>query len=96
MACASVTSEPEPQAGQSERSSGNFSTENCVGKQLKWSCPQGLSFDVKKDRSAASDPTIFSGVANGTITTIEKERSLYIANPKNAVENFLVEVEGVG
>ena len=92
---ASVTSEPHPQSGQHHRSSGNFSTEGLTGSKFKWSCPQGIVFNVKKDKSWASDPTIFSDVTNGTITNTYDARSLYIADPRHASENFTVKVEGI-
>ena len=95
MPCASVTSEPQPQKGQSHRSSGNFSTEECSGNKLQWSCPPGISFDVMQDKSAAHDPTIFEGVTNGTVTDMYQARSLYVANPRHASANFEVSVTGV-
>ena len=44
-----IMSEPEPQEGQKYRSSEKFGTNNipdCGG--LKWTCPSGVSVDVKK------------------------------------------------
>ncbi|MCU0287597.1 MAG: DeoR family transcriptional regulator [Acidobacteria bacterium] len=95
MACASVTSEPKPQSGQKNRSSGNFSTEGCPGTRLRWSCPTGISFNVMKDVPMGRDPVIFYGIANGTITKMYKARSLYIANPRWADSSFTVSVEGI-
>lgn len=93
--CASVTSEPQPQSGQDHRSSGNFSTEGCGGTQLRWTCPEGIEFDVMKDVSLGQDPTIFSHVSNGEVTSMYQDRSLYIANPTGASSNFTVAVEGI-
>jgi hypothetical protein len=95
MACASVTSEPKPSEGQKNRWSGNFSTQNCSGSRLKWNCPAGIVFNVMKDVSGGTDPVIFRDITNGTVTDMNQDRSLYIANPRNAGENFTVSVDPV-
>ncbi len=87
--CACVTSESRPQRGQKNRSSGNFSTQGCSAS-LKWTSPTPIVFDVKQDRTGRSDPTTFSGLTNGVVTVNPNQRSLYIANPKNASGNFRV------
>jgi hypothetical protein len=87
--CACVTSESRPQSGQRNRSSGNFSTQGCAAS-LRWTAPVPIVFDVKQDRSGRSDPTPFSGLTNGVVTVNPNQRSLYIANPKNATGNFTV------
>lgn len=96
MACASVSSEPNPSPGQKHRSSGNFSTVNCSGSKLKWSCSQGIVFDVMKDVSGGTDPTIFHDLTNGSETDTNQDRSLYIANPRHTTENFTVSVDPLG
>ncbi|WP_292834798.1 DeoR family transcriptional regulator [Nostoc sp. JL33] len=87
--CACVTSQPQPQRGQKNRSSGNFSTQGCAAN-LIWTSPTPIVFDVKQDRSGKSDPTTFSGLTNGVVTGNPNQRSLYIANPRNASGNFRV------
>jgi len=90
----SVVSEPQPQSGQKHRSSDNFSTDNLDDwGGLKWSCPDGISFDVKKDKSGLPDSTEFSNVSNGTITKFSGDRNLYIANPEGASQEFTVTAE---
>ncbi|MEH2180485.1 DeoR family transcriptional regulator [Nostoc sp.] len=87
--CACITSEAAPQAGQKARSSGNFSTQGCAAN-LRWSVPTPIVFDVAKDVSGGSDPTLYPGVTNDVVTVNPNERSLYIANPRNAPGNFTV------
>ncbi len=96
---ASVTSAKQPQDGQSHRSSGNFSTEDVPGgfSKFVWEIsgvptPDGISFDVMEDRSAARDHTIYENLTDGSQTGIEQKRQLYIANPKGASSSFLVTV----
>ncbi|PFJ91591.1 DeoR family transcriptional regulator [Bacillus cereus] len=99
---ATVLSQTSPLEGQSNRSSGNFSTESLpVGTQyLKWVITDGgnpdiISFNVMKDVSSGTDPIIFSAVLNGNKTTVESARSLYIANPRNAADPFNVSVYAI-
>jgi hypothetical protein len=82
---------------QKYRSSGNFSTSVVPPgyTQLYWEIqhqenPSAITFTVKQDKSDDEDPTIFSNLTNGSVTKIEKHRSLYIASPKNADGDFLV------
>lgn len=86
---ATVYSEGTPQEGQDHRSSGNFSTQfNFNGyNSLYWevtgvSNPDVVIFDVMKDKSVLKDPVIFSNLRDGSVTSVKKERPLYIANPK--------------
>jgi hypothetical protein len=95
---ASITSDSKPQQGQSHRSSGDFSTEDVPGgfSKFYWeisgvTVPDGISFDVKKDK-VGRDHTPFENLTNGSITEIEQDRQLYIANPKGASSSFLVTV----
>lgn len=103
---ASVTSGPNPSSGQRNRSSGNFSIENLPANStgLYWvvldtsglNVNSNIVFNVKIDRSAASDPTPFSNLANGSTTPITTGRSFYIANPRGAnSQNFIVKVYAV-
>ena len=59
---------------------------------LLWHCPDGISFDVKNDRTG-HDPVKFKNVKNGTVTDYTDDRNLYIADPKNANVDFTVIVE---
>jgi hypothetical protein len=90
--CATVISEPHPQRGQRHRSSHNFSTRGCDGRVLQWTCPPGIYFDVKKDITWGTDPTMFWDVTNGSVTENASSGRLYIANPKGARSNFNVSV----
>ncbi|MBC6433927.1 DeoR family transcriptional regulator [Nostoc sp. HG1] len=87
--CACITSEAQPQAGQDARSSGNFSTQGC-NANLKVSVPSPIVFDIKEDVSGGFDPTPFPGLTNDVVIVNPNQRSLYIANPRNAGGNFTV------
>jgi hypothetical protein len=87
--CSCISSEAQPQQGQKNRSSGNFSTEGCT-TTLKWTAPKGVSFKVMRDVSGGTDPVIFTNVNNNTRTQNPKQRSLYIANPVGARKGFRV------
>ncbi|QIW21385.1 DeoR family transcriptional regulator [Bacillus thuringiensis] len=99
---ATVLSQSAPLAGQKNRSSGNFSTEFFPpGTQyLKWVITGGgdpniISFNVMKDVSAGTDPVVFHDVLSGNRTSVVSARSLYIANPKNALDPFNVSVYAI-
>lgn len=87
--CTCISSEAQPQQGQDNRSSGNFSTQGCT-TTLKWSAPRGVRFKVMRDVSGGTDPVIFTNVGNNTQTRNPKQRSLYIANPVGARQGFRV------
>jgi len=97
---ASVTSEGQPQKGQKNRSSGNFSTEGLPGgfNKLYWEItgtekPESIKFNVMRDKSAAVDPVEYEDLKDGSVTDIKKFRSLYIANPKGSYGgDFIVTV----
>ena len=102
----SIRSEPTPQSGQNNRSSGDFSMEGASGAiYLEWEIsdtanPEAISFKVMCDKSMATDPYLFGGnsIKSGESTQAVDpsigERKLYIANPSNAQDNFLVTVYG--
>lgn len=102
---ASVLSQPKPQNGQNNRSSGNFSIESLpsgttalywqVVRQNGTSELSGVSFRVMRDKSAGKDPVIFNGLANGYTSSVRTSRNFYIANPSGATENFIVKVYAV-
>lgn len=85
--CACINSEAQPQRGQKNRSSGNFSSQGC-STSLRWSSPDGVSFNVMRDVSGGKDPVELSNVTNGSITPNPNQRSLYIANPRGAQTGF--------
>jgi len=106
---ASITSAPTPLDGQNARSSGNFSNQVPPANTVSYlwvvldvngmDVKPDVTFDVKRDRSLASDPTIFSGLKYGDTTRapLPESRSWYIANPKGAGnQNFLVKLYAVG
>jgi len=90
-----LKSEPQPLAGQKHRSSKNYDFRVLQkGSRLKWKCTPGISFDVKLD-VVGTDPIIFSGITNETITEFpadNKLNGLYIADPKFATSDFEVQV----
>jgi hypothetical protein len=87
--CACITSEAQPQLGQKNRSSGNFSTQGCT-TTLTWSAENGVSFNVMRDISRGKDPVELRDVTNGLSTQNPNQRSLYIANPSGANKAFQV------
>ncbi|MCY8233496.1 DeoR family transcriptional regulator [Priestia endophytica] len=94
---AAVTSLSTPQEGQKNRSSGNFSVENLPAGTyaLKFVVEGGNSgthFNVMKDVSGGTDPTIWSNVYSGNTTDVQTDRSFYIANPSGTNSNFTVKV----
>jgi hypothetical protein len=93
---ASVRSAPRPQSGQKHRSSGNFAIENLPGgtKALIWRVKDGngIHFDVMRDVSGGRDPVVWSNLHHNSRTNVKTNRSFYIANPRGATGDFIVEV----
>ncbi|MEL6142169.1 MAG: DeoR family transcriptional regulator [Bacteroidota bacterium] len=93
-----VSSGPTPQAGQNNRSSGNFTTDEIPAGAtgLYWEIyginAKDISFNVMMDHSGGADPVIFTDVKNGFTTKPVVNRKLYIANPKNSKAIFTVRV----
>ena len=96
---AAVESDPHPRPGQKHRSSVNFSTDRADKKAMyfifriddgnpRW---EVISFDVMEDKRGA-DPVVYKNVFSGNKVAVVSERSLYIANPKNADGDFTVSV----
>ena len=86
----SVTSDGQPQSGQKNRSSGNFSTEGAPAntRYLVFTIDPSsndkfddITFNVMEDKSVGKDPTEWSGLMNGSKVKYESSRSYYIANP---------------
>lgn len=96
---ASVTSQPQPQPGQKNRSSGNFSTQDAPSgtRRIQWFVTENdnydqIVFNVMQDKKLWFDPVIFKNVRNGDITDYKDDRQLYIANPQNAGgQTFIVQ-----
>ena len=94
---AAVPSLSTPQEGQKNRSSGNFSVENLPAgtyalKFVVEGANSGTHFNVMKDVSGGTDPTIWSNVYSGNTTDVQTDRSFYIANPSGTNSNFTVKV----
>ena len=86
----SVTSDGQPQSGQDNRSSGNFSTEGAPSgsRYLVFTIDPSsndnyndITFNVMVDKSLGIDPTEWSGLMNNSKVKYESSRSYYIANP---------------
>lgn len=100
---ATVRSEGQPQQGQNHRSSGNFSTEKAIEGFSKYCWvisdtkePNSIKFNVKRDKSAGTDPVEYTDLTNGSVTEIKQERSMYIADPKGTYGgDFTVSVYAV-
>ncbi len=93
-----VTSEPRPQSGQKNRSSGNFNVQ-APANRIYWAVLEGNSpspnvrFNIMWDRSGRKDPVLTRGLRNGSITEGNNaffRRSIYIANPSGVRSNFQV------
>ncbi|MGE4070481.1 MAG: hypothetical protein AB7E72_04845 [Lysobacterales bacterium] len=90
---AAGASEDKPQSGQKHRSGPNFQLLSNDGNQITLSGPPGVVFDVKQDKSAATDPTPISSATNGTVVpggTLKTGTNYYIANPQHATSGFAV------
>ncbi|MGN1480370.1 hypothetical protein [Porcipelethomonas sp.] len=90
-----IKSQKGPLSGQKNRSSGNYlftSEAFAPCKKVKWSCPEGISFNVMKDHNAAKDETILTGVCNGSVTDLPSGEGIYIANPSGADSEFEIRV----
>lgn len=96
-----IVSETAPQNKQKERSSNNFTTrdfpENAtlnIFAYYRYGKPdveeaKELSFDIKVDKTG-HDTVFFPGVRSGDTHKNTDDRSLYIANPRGAREQFTV------
>ena len=96
--CSFIRSQPQPQPGQTWRSSDNFSTSYCEGELMQWHIQPGdkdeadrISFGVALDRPG-SDPTVFysPSVGDCAVTDLVKDPKMYIGDPKGATEVFAV------
>ncbi len=95
--------EKQPQKGQNERSSNNFTTAD-FGEDARltfkayydYGMPTqreatDIVFDVKADKTG-KDPIYLDNIQSGHVADNTHHRNLYIANPKNAESSFTVVV----
>ncbi|WP_261134016.1 NucA/NucB deoxyribonuclease domain-containing protein [Bacillus sp. Marseille-Q3570] len=98
---ATIRSEGQPQDGQDNRSSDNFTIDNIpsYANKLQWKIvdgPKNAKFDVMKDISFGVDETIFYDLTDGSESAIETSEDFYIARPENTGgESFTVEVYAI-
>jgi hypothetical protein len=85
--CVSVVSDAIPSPGQKHRSSSNFN----LGGRSRVISPPLITFDIKKDIRNDTDPTLYKKLTNGsTLTQGFDLTQVYIANPKNARDQFTI------
>lgn len=94
-----MISEDAPLKGEKHRSSKNYTfvTEafhNCkkVHISVEGTGKDIITFDIKKDHTAANDETLHKDVHDGSIITNPKGKGIYIANPKHASGQFRIRV----
>ena len=98
-----IVSEKQPQKGQNERSSNNFTTAE-FSKEARLTFKvyydygldsieeaKDIVFDIKVDKTG-KDPVYLEGIKSGHVADNTHHRNLYIANPKGATGSFTVEV----
>lgn len=98
-----IVSQPQPQSGQKNRSSNNFSTKTAPAgtKYFQFEVAEApdndaVFFNVMQDKTAATDPVIYFNEGNGNRTNIiTKSDSLYISNPSGASTNFEVKIYAI-
>lgn len=100
----SIYSEGTPQSGQKNRSSKNFQFSSLPTDTLEFDVSGNdtpdLAFNVMQDVVMGNDPTIVSGVTNGTQVAVAKhfttKTNYYISNPVNtAGAGFTVNIYAV-
>lgn len=86
-----IASDAKIREGQEHRSSDNYDVRDLERSgRVQWTCPPGVVFDVKEDKTAATDPVTFRDVSNGSITDSPNDSAswgLYIADPKHTEGN---------
>ncbi|AUB37513.1 hypothetical protein COO91_03458 [Nostoc flagelliforme CCNUN1] len=93
-----VKSEPQPQQGQTSRSSEDFSTiqPQVLGEErIKITLPDGISVKIAENIANGNDPAVFENVENGREEQNPNKNKLYVADPTNANEDFFVCFEKV-
>ncbi len=91
--------------GQDHRCSNNFNLSKVFDKNnFLWSVPEGISFDLYLDNSAAIDDKLEGNITDGTVTSYSAtgKNNVYIANVKIDAEHkedykdgdmFIIEVK---
>ncbi|MEI5906978.1 phosphatidylinositol-specific phospholipase C domain-containing protein [Bacillus spongiae] len=100
---ATISSEGGPQSGQKHRSSNNFTTVNVPAntEKLYWEISgntnaDAISFSVKEDVAIWTDPIVFNSLKSGSYTSVKKNDSFYIADPRNTGgKSFTVKIYAV-
>ncbi|MDL2208128.1 phosphatidylinositol-specific phospholipase C [Parabacteroides sp. OttesenSCG-928-O15] len=84
-----ASSRHKPHADQTHRSSFNFSlTGDYTHYEIE--CPEGITFSIHKDKTAAADEVMLTNMRNGMIITNPENNHLYIADPHGATYPFVV------
>ena len=95
MPIASAVSAAQPLSGQENRSSNNIQLLSSNGSSITISGPAGeIKFDIAEDVGhGGNDPTLATQVNAGDVIpggVLKVGVDYYIANPKNANENFVI------
>lgn len=92
-----MISSPRKRDGQKHRSSDNFSMlpPKEFYNGIRWEVAGNISFNVKEDLGVITDPIHYKNIVAGKVTSIEEKENFYIADPKNASSNFVVQAFGV-
>ena len=91
---AAVESESHPQSGQDHRSSGDFSIQpGQYSVKISGPNPKQIFFIIKRNVGDGDpDPTVQVNVGDGSVINFSNdERAIYIADPRGAAANFVVE-----
>lgn len=94
-----IASEPFAEQGEDGRASRNFCINQLKNEgHLIWHIiskvgDTNISFDVKQKCNTNNNQIRFKEIKEGTITSYEALRNLYIANPRNATGHFIVRIE---
>lgn len=73
--------------GQSHRASANFKLPR--GRYLI-ECPEGITFSIEEDKTAANDISQATDLENGMIVQRPQATNIYISDPQNALGAFVV------
>lgn len=74
-------------SGQSHRASSNFKLPR---GRYEIQCPDGITFSLMEDKTAANDITQATELANGVIVQRPQATNIYISDPKGANGAFVV------
>ncbi len=99
-----IPSDGAPQPGQRNRSSENFQFQTFPTTQLQFQLSENpsvgnIAFNVMRDKVLGIDPTIVSGLSNGStvpINLFELDADYYIADPTGTEgSGFVVTITAV-